>query len=146
MAASTNYCYMALPTLLLLTFLFNAVCADLDALHFDTFDQPSRTCEAITVDMCKDQLGYNFTGGPNFLNEEAFTQQDSSMLLKTFEPLISNGCSRQLKRFLCTAYVPMCDPQVEQLIGPCRSVCENVKVREYNCATYRYLVLFPYLR
>ena len=107
---------------------FTLVSGSLDALHFDTYDTPSRTCEPITVDMCKDQLGYNKTGGPNFLNEESFTQQDSSMLLKTFEPLIRNGCSKQLKSFLCTAYVPMCDPQVEQLIGPCRSVCENVQV------------------
>ena len=100
------------------------------AYQLDTFDKPSRSCELIIVDMCKGEMGYNFTGGPNFLNQDSYTQQDSLLLLRTFQPLILNGCSKQLKPFLCAAYVPMCDPQVKQLIGPCRSVCENVKVSE----------------
>lgn len=98
-----------------------------DALHLDTFDIPSRTCEPITVDMCKGN-GYNHTGGPNFLNEEFFNQQDLALQLGTFSPLIKTGCSRQLLPFLCTAYIPMCSPMVENVIGPCRPVCENVKV------------------
>lgn len=99
----------------------------LDPIQYDTYDMPSRTCEPIAVDMCREN-GYNFTGGPNFLQEESYTQKDSMLQLDTFRPLIRSGCSKQLQAFLCTAYVPMCDPQVEQLIGPCRSVCENVKV------------------
>lgn len=103
--------------------------SDFGALEYDTFDLPSRTCEPITVELCRDN-GYNFTGGPNFLQEESYTQQDSLTQLYSFSPLIQSGCSKQLKPFLCTAYIPMCDPQVEQLIGPCRSVCENVKVSD----------------
>lgn len=99
----------------------------LDAMRYDTYDIPSRSCEPITVDMCKGN-GYNHTGGPNFLNEEFFNQQDLALQLGTFNPLIKTGCSNQLRQFLCAAYIPMCDPQVEQVIGPCRSVCENVKV------------------
>jgi len=116
--------------------------ADLDpaAFRFDTFDTPKRKCEPIIVDMCKDHLGYNFTGVPNLLNGETYTQQGSRDLLLTFKPLISHRCSSQLKMFLCTAYVPMCDTQVEQLIGPCRSVCENVKVRKFYI--YKFYSIF----
>lgn len=101
---------------------------DVASLNFDTFDKPSRTCEPIMVDMCTDQLGYNTTGAFTMLNGESYTQQDSLILLRTYQHFIMYGCSKQLKPFLCASYVPMCDPQVKQLIGPCRSVCENVKV------------------
>lgn len=116
-----------LATLILFYYTLCNVKADI-AYHLDTFDKPSRTCEPIVVDMCKGHMGYNYTGGPNFLNQDSYTQQDSQVLLNTFQQLIQNGCSKQLKRFLCAAYVPMCDPQVKQLIGPCNSVCLNVKV------------------
>ena len=97
--------------------------------QLDTFDKPRRTCEPIIVDICKGELAYNNTGNPSFLDQGSYTQQQSVMTLEGFRTLVMTGCSQQLKPFLCTAFVPMCDPQVEQLIGPCRSVCENVKVR-----------------
>lgn len=89
--------------------------------------EPSlRTCEPIRVEMCKN-FGYNMTGMPNLGGNEL--QQEANYYLKTFEPLIQYGCSKHLKLFLCSVYVPMCTEKVENPIGPCRGLCEHVYTR-----------------
>ncbi|KAK5641721.1 hypothetical protein RI129_010268 [Pyrocoelia pectoralis] len=87
-----------------------------------------RTCEPIRVELCTN-LGYNATGMPNLGGNEL--QQDAEYTLKTFSPLIQYGCSSQLKLFLCSVYVPLCTEKVINPIGPCRSLCENVRSRCY---------------
>ncbi|KAB0793095.1 hypothetical protein PPYR_12715 [Photinus pyralis] len=87
-----------------------------------------RTCEPIRVELCTN-LGYNATGMPNLGGNEL--QQDAEYTLKTFSPLIQYGCSSQLKLFLCSVYVPLCTEKVLNPIGPCRSLCENVRSRCY---------------
>ncbi|XP_060522550.1 frizzled-4-like [Cylas formicarius] len=87
-----------------------------------------RTCEPIRVKMCSD-LGYNMTGMPNLGGNDI--QQEADYNLQTFSPLIQYGCSRHLKLFLCSVYVPMCTEKVANPIGPCRGLCENVRSRCY---------------
>lgn len=82
----------------------------------------SAKCEPIRVDLCRG-LGYNVTGMTNDLQSEA------EITLQTFTPLIQFGCSAQLHFFLCSVYVPMCTEKVSNPIGPCRSLCESVRMR-----------------
>lgn len=85
-----------------------------------------RKCDPIRIEMCKG-LGYNVTGMPNLVGHDL--QQDAELQLQTFTPLIQYGCSKQLKFFLCSVYVPMCTEKVVDPIGPCRPMCTNVQKR-----------------
>lgn len=88
---------------------------------------PFRQCELIRIDMCRG-IGYNETSMPNLVGHEL--QTDVDYTLQTFAPLIEYDCSSQLKLFLCAAYVPMCTPKAPvHSIGPCRSLCESVRIR-----------------
>ncbi|XP_074654371.1 frizzled-4-like [Tubulanus polymorphus] len=92
-----------------------------------------RTCDPINIEMCKG-LGYNVTGMPNLVGHEL--QREAESQLFTFTPLIQYGCSKQLKFFLCSVYVPMCTEKVLMPIGPCRPMCENIKKRCQTVLTY----------
>ncbi|XP_017116333.1 frizzled-4 [Drosophila elegans] len=86
-----------------------------------------RQCETIRIEMCR-KIGYNETSMPNLVGHEM--QTDVEYTLQTFAPLIEYDCSSQLKLFLCAAYVPMCTPKAPvHAIGPCRSLCESVRIR-----------------
>ncbi|XP_017484612.1 PREDICTED: frizzled-4 [Rhagoletis zephyria] len=94
------------------------------SLNGDT--TPLRQCESIRIEMCRG-IGYNETSMPNLVGHEL--QGDVEFTLQTFAPLIEYVCSAQLKLFLCAAYVPLCTPKVPLPIGPCRNLCESVRMR-----------------
>lgn len=83
-------------------------------------------CEPIRIEMCRN-IGYNETSMPNLAGNEI--QSEAEYTLQSFSPLIEYVCSSQLKLFLCATYVPMCTPKAAEPIGPCRSLCENVRSR-----------------
>lgn len=80
-------------------------------------------CEKITIPLCKD-IQYNETIMPNLLNH--MKQDDAGLEVHQFFPLVKVQCSKQLKFFLCTMYVPVCTV-LEDAIPPCRSLCNEAR-------------------
>ncbi|XP_064631316.1 uncharacterized protein LOC135489750 [Lineus longissimus] len=81
------------------------------------------TCERIEVPLC-DDIGYNYTRFPNLLNHAK--QDDASIAVHTFSPLVQYGCSPDLRKFLCSLYVPKCIDG-EALLPPSRQLCLSAK-------------------
>ena len=83
-----------------------------------------KKCDPLNTDMCKD-LGYTFVQMPNFFKDE--TQNEAKLRIKEFYPLVQTKCSSALRFFLCTLYIPPCVINVNEMIHPCREVCEEAR-------------------
>ena len=83
-----------------------------------------RKCEKITTPMCQN-IGYNLTYMPNMFKHDS--QQEATLDLHQFWPLVQNNCSRYLKIFLCSMHVPRCQPSSPKGIPPCRPLCEQAR-------------------
>ena len=66
---------------------------------------------------------------PNFVGHEFSQQSEAAVELDSFVPLIDAHKRNQahVKFFLCSVYQPMCTDKVDQVIGPCRPLCEQVQ-------------------
>ena len=76
-------------------------------------------CQPIEIPLCRD-IQYNETIMPNLLNH--MTQDEAGLEVHQFFPLVKVQCSRYLKFFLCSMYVPVCTV-LEKAIPPCKSLC-----------------------
>lgn len=83
---------------------------------------PPPSCEPITTPLCSD-LGYTQALIPNFLGHT--NQRRAREELNIFSSLVRLGCSRQLKPFICSVYVPECE--AAQAEPPCRTLCEQAR-------------------
>lgn len=83
---------------------------------------PSGTCEPISVSLCQD-ISYRNTILPNILGHKS--QQEASLKLYEFSPLIKVECSPHLKPFLCSVFIPKCVSGRPQ--PPCRTLCEQAR-------------------
>ncbi|VDP14951.1 unnamed protein product [Onchocerca flexuosa] len=80
-------------------------------------------CVPITMQMCRD-IPYNMTLFPNILGHTK--EEDASLEIHQFLPLVKVKCSEDLKFFLCTIYAPVCTV-LERPIPPCRHLCLSAK-------------------
>ena len=62
------------------------------------------------MEMCTD-MPYKEVALPTVTGENS--QEDASMEIQQFAPLVSLQCSEYLKFFLCLMYAPPCVPQAE---------------------------------
>ncbi|PIK52891.1 hypothetical protein BSL78_10241 [Apostichopus japonicus] len=84
-------------------------------------DQPSDSCEEVTVPLCQD-MPYYSTSFPNMFGQ--VSQEDAALEVHMYAPLVKMQCSPHLKEFLCAAYVPMCSPTMRT---PCRELCQSAR-------------------
>ena len=86
--------------------------------------QETRKCEKISIPLCQ-EVGYNLTFMPNEYGQK--NQVEAGRIIREFWPLVLINCSNYLKNFVCSIYVPMCDPLFNKEVVPCRSFCEDVR-------------------
>uniref|UniRef100_A0A8C3IYA5 Corin, serine peptidase n=1 Tax=Chrysemys picta bellii TaxID=8478 RepID=A0A8C3IYA5_CHRPI len=85
-------------------------------------------CEPITLELCMN-LPYNYTNYPNYLGHRTQKEASISWESSLFPALVQTNCYKYLMFFACTILVPKCDPQTNQRIPPCRTLCEHSKER-----------------
>ncbi|KAL4640402.1 secreted frizzled-related protein 2 [Arapaima gigas] len=118
----------------------------LQALHgMYTFGQADMfykksSCRAIPASLllCRN-IEYSHMRLPNLLGHETMDeilQQASSWI-----PLLQKQCHQDTKKFLCSLFAPVCLDDHEELIQPCRSLCEGVK---QGCAPVMSAFGFPW--
>ncbi|CAH0546057.1 unnamed protein product [Brassicogethes aeneus] len=102
----------------------NALCvAFTRGASVDTFDQEGK-CEEITIPMCLN-IGYNATRMPNEMNHES--QEEAGLEVHQFWPLVEINCSKDLRFFLCSLYAPICLPDYQKPLPPCRDLCKRAR-------------------
>ncbi|XP_061923516.1 frizzled-7-like isoform X1 [Entelurus aequoreus] len=80
-------------------------------------------CQPVSIPQCAD-VPYNQTIMPNLLGHN--NQEEAALAMRSFQPLLSSGCSAELTFFLCAAYAPVCTV-LEEAVPPCRGLCESVR-------------------
>ncbi|XP_072320490.1 uncharacterized protein [Eucyclogobius newberryi] len=81
-----------------------------------------QVCEPIRIPLCSD-LPHNITVMPNLLGHT--NQDDASLEMHQFYPLIKVQCSPAIKEFLCSVYAPECVRGNAR--APCRRTCERAR-------------------
>lgn len=52
---------------------------------------------------------------------------ESLLQLRLYEPLLQHQCSKYIRLFICSVFVPMCSEHVPGPILACKGLCEKVK-------------------
>ena len=78
--------------------------------------------DADAVPYCAN-VGYDMVALPNSKGHN--TQQEAFEELQNFWPLISTGCSGAAVHFLCSVYLPPCLEDSEEVVKPCRELCDE---------------------
>ncbi|XP_061535557.1 secreted frizzled-related protein 2 [Phycodurus eques] len=97
-------------------------------------------CKAIpaSLQLCRD-MEYSDMRLPNLLGHESMSeavQQASSWI-----PLVHKRCHPDTRKFLCSLFAPVCLPDLDEAVRPCRSLCEGVK---RGCAPIMAAFGFPW--
>lgn len=103
---------------------------------------PKQTkCETIEIPICKNGVGYVKTFLPNIFKDR--NQYQASLSLKQFQLLLDLDCSLDLRRFLCSLYLPICNlPFRTEPILPCHRLCSRVK-KDCSHLLYSYGLSWP---
>uniref|UniRef100_A0A1I8AQR7 Frizzled-4 n=1 Tax=Steinernema glaseri TaxID=37863 RepID=A0A1I8AQR7_9BILA len=91
-----------------------------------THAHSKKICEPITIALCKG-IGYNMTSYPNFQGHDR--QTEAGLEVHQFFPLVEVKCYAHLKFFLCSLYTPICQDNYDEMVLPCREVCQEAKSR-----------------
>lgn len=92
-------------------------------------------CERISMPMCR-TIEYNLTSMPNRFQH--VNQEEASIEVSPFWPLVKINCSDDLRFFLCSMYFPICMEDFHDPVPACSSVCIRARfgcepvMKQYN--------------
>lgn len=95
------------------------------------FHRP-RKCEKISIPLCRRVLPYNLTRFPNAVGDQS--QALANRSIELYRSLLQRAnCSQHAVFFMCSFYLPICLPGIEEekVIKPCRSLCKQIRT---DCA------------
>ncbi|XP_029457559.1 secreted frizzled-related protein 2-like [Rhinatrema bivittatum] len=70
-------------------------------------------------------VGYGSMRLPNLLGHD--TMREALQQAGSWLPLLAKRCHRDTKKFLCSLFAPVCLPELEEAVYPCRSLCRGVR-------------------
>lgn len=76
------------------------------------------------MSLCQN-INYNQMKMPNLLGHD--TIEEVVYQSSVWTPLLSINCHKDAQMFLCSMFAPVCVPEANAVILPCRSLCESVK-------------------
>lgn len=79
-------------------------------------------CESLALSTCSG-LHYSTTWVPNYFQHQ--TQDEATLEIRKYNPIIQTNCSAELTLFLCSLYAPNCIPYAHNV--PCKELCSRVK-------------------
>ncbi|XP_076822038.1 frizzled-5-like isoform X2 [Clavelina lepadiformis] len=82
-------------------------------------------CETLHEPMCKD-IGYNLTD-VTLSPANIFRQSDAAAIVVQFRPLMRVNCSEEMILLVCSIYMPICMPDYDIFLPPCRFICERAR-------------------
>ena len=99
--------------------------------------EPTSNPVAPSIDMCQ-SVNNSVCGSLHtrymtiFPNDNFDSEEEADLHFQSFEPIINNTCSDQLKFLICGSHYPVCIPDVQDsskvnTYYPCKSVCRKVR-------------------
>ena len=79
-------------------------------------------CKPLRSSTCTG-LHYSTTWVPNYFQHQ--TQDQATLEISKYNPIIQTNCSAELTLFLCSLYAPNCIPYAYNV--PCKELCSRVK-------------------
>lgn len=104
------------------------------------FSYKRSNCKPIPAPMvlCRG-IEYQSMRLPNLLGHE--TVQEVTEQASTWIPLVQKQCHPDTRKFLCSLFAPVCIDDLDEIIQPCHSLCEEVKE---SCAPVMSAFGFPW--
>ena len=89
------------------------------------FEDYKSRCEPFYNKVCDKYINYSHTSYPNAIGQTSLREANEALALISFILPIEGRCYQHPFEFLCRIFIPEC--QNEELIYPCKQMCEDVR-------------------
>lgn len=80
-------------------------------------------CRSPRLSMCRGVLPWDLTALPTMSGLSSELDLDAAM--PYFDMILSTGCSKRTRQFLCSLLEPECQDVGHKVLPPCRKACQG---------------------